>query len=1090
MLEKLMHSANCCVNFRRLIYIQIITSIFLLLATNQISAENKPLLRFPDVYENSVVFVHADDIWSVPLSGGVATRLTISDGQEYYPKFSPDGNLIAFMGNYEGNNDVYVMNKYGGEITRVTFHPNDDQVVGWHPTKNKIMFTSRRDHFGFNQLFLISPDGSGLEKMPFHNIANCSFSPDGNKIAFNKTYREVNTWKRYKGGRQQELYLYDFATKEQKQLTTFEGTDRFPMWIGDKIFFTSDRSVQLNVFSLDPLSGETDQITNHDYYDARYPSFGSGKIIYEQGGELWFVDITSRETKKIDIEIKSDNPEVRPTLVDVTNLIQGYDISPDGKNALISARGEIYNVPNGEGTTINMTESSGARDKDAVWSPDGKTIAYISDKSGEYEIYLQDAKGNTEAIKLTEHKSGYRHALRWSPDGKYLSYTDNNLTLYFINISTKVITKVDKAEYENIDVSLDVKPIYDHDWSPDSKYIVYSMMNENLLYQMYIYDLKTKEIHNVSNGIFNDFHPVFSKDGKRLFFVSKRRFDPTYDEFEWEMVFNKTAGIYSITLQKETVSLFSSERENNADKKTEVEKIDFEGIADRVEALPLARGNYRNLSVCESSLYFTNGEEGDYNHFEFRLPTSMDLYAFNFESKQERSIIKGINNYKLSFDGSSIVYRKNRTIGIIASGSSDSAGSALNLKGLKMWLNPLEEWTQIYNEAWRMERDFYYEPGMHKLDWDDIKIKYGVLLPSLSCRADLRYIIGEMIGELNTSHTYVFGGDYRRNPVNVNVGMLGADYEVDTKNNLYKFSKILRVNGWTREIFPPLDKPGLNVMEGDYLLEVNGRPVTADKGIYSYFQNLAHTKVMLLINNKPSKKGAREIIVDAAAGERSMRYLDWAEQNRLAVDKASNGQIGYIHMPDTYNASAREFPKYFLGQTRKKGIILDGRFNAGGLDPSIFLQRLNKRPYSYWTRRYSQDQIVPNYSVNAHMVCLTNRQAGSGGDSLPWEFRKFGMGKVIGTTSWGGLVGVSMFLRMIDGGGLSAPDYRIYDTDGSWVVENEGVTPDIIVDLHPAEMAEGKDAQLLKGVEELLKKIEEEPRPWPQHEDYPKDNLR
>ncbi|MBU1099586.1 MAG: PDZ domain-containing protein [Bacteroidetes bacterium] len=1080
----------------RKIHIPLILSIIIIISTGFLSAEERPLLRFPDIHENDVVFVHADDIWIAPIAGGVATRLTISDGQERYPKFSPDGSMIAFTGNYDGNDDVYVMNKYGGEITRLTFHPSEDQVVGWHPTKNKIMFISSRDHFRFSQLYLISPDGSGLEKMLFHNIANSSFSPDGKKIAYNKVAREGRTWKRYKGGLQQDIYLYDFETNTEKKLTDYEGTDRFPMWIGDKIYFTSDRTGQLNVFSLHPVTGATEQITNHNYYDARFPDYSKDKIIYEQGGELWVLDINSKETKRIDIEIKADNPEVRPTLVDVTDLIQGIDISPTGKRALVVARGDIFTIPKADGTAKNLTESSGARDKDAAWSPDGKSIASISDKSGEYEIYLTDPEGKTESVKLTEHKDGYRHTLRWSPNSKMIGFTDNNLTLYILDISTKKITRVDKAEYENIDVSLDVKPVYDYNWSPDSKYIVYSMMNENLVYQMHIYDLKKMKIHDVSDGLFNDFHPVFSKDGKRLFFISKRSFDPTFDEFEWEMVYNKTAGIYSINLQKETSSLFplkSDEEgitEKKADKNETAAAIDFDGIADRVEAFPLPRGNYRNLSVCESSLYYTNGDEGDYNIFEFRLPTSMDLFAFDFNTEHERSIIRGISEYKLSFDGSSIVYRKGRSVGILSSSANGSEGNDLNLSGLKMWLNPLEEWTQIFNESWRMERDFYYEPGMHKLDWDAMKVKYGALVPSISCRSDLKYIIGELIGELNTSHTYVFGGDYRRNPEHVNVGMLGADYEVDANNNLYRFKKILRVNGWTDKIYPPLDRPGMNVKEGDFILAVNGKEITAEKEIYSYFQNLANTQVTLLINDKPTKKGAREIVVKTERGERNMRYLDWVENNRLAVDKASNGQIGYIHMPDTFEGSAREFPKYFLGQTRKKGIILDGRFNAGGLDPSIFLQRLNKRPYSYWTRRYSHDQIVPNYAVNSHMVCLTNRQAGSGGDSLPWEFRKFGMGPVIGTTSWGGLVGVSMFLTMIDGGGLSAPDYRIYDTDGSWVVENEGVTPDIIIDLDPYEMYQGKDAQLMKGVEELLKTIKEDPRPWPQHEDFPKDNLR
>ena len=754
------------------------------------------------------------------------------------------------------------------------------------------------------------------------------------------------------------------------------------MWIGDKIYFTSDRDAHLNVYSMNPESGETTQITHHNYYDARYPGYCNNTIVYEQGGSIWALDIASGKTNKIDIEIKSDNPESRKTLVAVTGLIQGIDLCPAGNAALIEARGELFIVPKKDGRTINLTESSGARDKDAVWSPDGKTIAYLSDKSGEYEIYLVDLDGNMKTVKLTEHKDGYRHTLRWSPDSKKIGFTDQTLTLYILDVATKSLTKVDKAEYENIDVGQDVKPIYDFNWSPNSQYIVYSMMNKNLVYQLYVYDLKSDKTAQVSDGVFNDFNPVFSKDGKRIFFLSMRRFDPTYDEFEWEMVYTKTTGIYAITLQKDVPSLFSKTGIKETDDNNQT--IDFDGIAERVEPFPLPRGNYRKLSACGSSLFYTNGSEGDYNRFEFRLPESADLYAFDFDSKQERNLLKGIQDYKLSTDGSHIVYKKGKSVGIIASNVSNSEGTDLDLSGLKIWLNPVKEWAQIFKEAWRMERDYYYEPSMHKLDWEATHDKYAGLLPYLSCRQDLQYVIGELIGELNTSHTYVYGGDVRRQPDNVNVGMLGANYEVDKNNNLYKFSKILRVNGWTRDITPPLDAPGLNISEGDYLLAVNGKDVTADKEIYSYFQNLAGTQVTLTINNKPSKKGAKEIIVTPLRSESDLRYLDWVETNRRIVDKASNGKIGYIHMPDTYNGSAREFPKYFLGQSRKEGILLDGRFNAGGLDPAVFLQRLRKKPYSFWTRRYSHDQTGPNYSVASHLACLTNRQAGSGGDSLPW----------------------------------------------------------------------------------------------------------
>lgn len=1059
------------------------------------STASSPLLRFPDIHENTVVFVHGEDIWSVPADGGVATRLTIHDGQEQHPKFSPDGELIAFSGEYDGNTDVYVMNRHGGEITRVTYHPGNDRVVGWHPTKNKIMFVARRGHFRFTNLFLINPDGSGLEEVALHNISQGSFSPDGKQIAYNRVNREGRTWKRYQGGNAQEIYIYDFATEEDKNLTNFIGTDRIPMWMGDKVYFTSDRDRVLNLHSLDPVSGEIVKLTDHASYDIRRPSMGSGKIVYELGGALWMYDTANQSGKEIPVEIHTDLPEVRSTYVNANDHIQGFNISPSGKRALVIGRGELFSIPKKNGPTRNLTQSSGARDKDGDWSPDGKQIAYLSDANGEYDIYLVDPMGKKKAVQLTKLGPGYRHTLRWSPDSKKIAFTDQTLTLNIIDVATKKISKVDRAEYENIDVGLDVKPIYDFQWSPDSRFITYSKMTKDYIYQICVYGMETGKVHLVSDGLFNDFHPTFSKDGMRLFFASQRRFNPVFCDFEWEMVYKKSTGIYCLTLQKNAGPFLPLKSDEESASKKSKDKadpvlIDFKGIAHRIEALPLPQSNYRYLTAGDGVLFYLDGEEGDFNRFEYRLPESMNLMAFSFKSHKAKGVIEGIGRYKLSADGSSIVYTKDEGVGIISSSDRESDGKALSLAGMRMLLNPREEWMQIFNEAWRMERDFYYEPDMHGLDWDGMKAKYGALIPHASCRQDVGFIIGELIGELNTSHTYVFGGERERRADRVNVGLLGADYEVDQKAGLYRFKKILRTSGWTRGTYPPLAKPGLNIKKGDYLLQVNGVDVKADRSVFAYFQNLGGKQVTLLINSKPAVQGAREVVVVPARTEGALRYLDWVEENRRKVDKLSDGKIGYIHMPDTYTGSAREFPKYFYGQTQKQGIILDGRFNGGGLDPAMFLQRLRKKPWMYWTRRYSHDQTSPHLPVMAHMVCLTNRQAGSGGDMLPWEFQYFGMGPVIGTTTWGGLVGVSMFLELIDGGGLTAPDYRVYDPDGDWTVENEGVKPDIIVDLHPAEMAKGKDAQLMRGIHELLQKIKTDPPAWPQHGPFPKDKLK
>ncbi|HCT29140.1 MAG TPA: peptidase S41 [Bacteroidales bacterium] len=1066
--------------------------LIFLFASFSVFAQN-PMMQYPDIYENTIVFVSGGDIWKAPADGGIAVRLTFSDGQENFPKFSPDGKMIAFSAEYDGNTDVYVMNVNGGEITRVTYHPGFDEVIGWNQNKHKIMFTSGRNSTSrYSKMFLISPDGSDLEEMIMYDAARGSFSPNGSIIAYNKDSQDNATWKRYKGGRAQEIYTYDLTTNVETNISNYLGSDRFPMWIGDKIYFSSDRDRVLNIYYYDTNSKKIEQVTKHTEYDVQLPSDGGNMIVYEVGGDIWKLDVATKETKKVPIQILADMEETRPYLKDISKEVQGIDISPSGKRALVVARGEVFTVPVSDGPTRNISNNCGARDKDAVWSPDGKWIAYISDKTGEYEIYVVNPNGKEEAIKLTTHKDGYRHTLKWSPDSKKIAYTDQLLTLYYIDVATKTITKVDKEEFENVDVSQDVKSIYDYSWSPDSRFITYSKMNKDFVYQLYVYNLETKAINCLSNGLFSDSSPVFTKDGDYIIFVSNRRFEPTYCDIEWEMVYQKVAGIYAIALRKDVKSIlpYKSDEEFVTDATPKASttpqiRFDFDGITDRVEALPLKRGNYRNLAVNGSNLFYLNGSEGNFNRFEVGSHDPMNLYSYSFNKRKESTLVESIDGFKLSFDGESIIYQKDGGVSIVA--ASGGEGKPVKLNGLKFWYEPLKEWTQIFNDAWRLERDYYYEAGMNGQDWNFMKQKYGKLVDRASCRQDLTFIIGELIGELNTSHTYVYGGDSKRKADRVNVGMLGADYKVDAQNNLYQFSKIYKERDWSRETWPPLAKPGINIIEGEYLLKVNNVDVKANKEVYSYFVGLAGKQVTLTVNSKPTLVGAREVVVEPVGNENNIRYMDWLESNRLAVDKASNGKIGYIYMPDTWNGSATDFPKYFYSQAHKEGIILDGRFNGGGLDPEIFLQRLLKKPHGFWTRRNSVDQTIPFYAVQAQMALLTNRYAGSGGDELPYEFQWNKMGPVIGTRTWGGLVGVSMFMSLIDGGGLTAPDYRIYNEKGEWVVENQGVTPDIIIDVDSKKYSEGYDTQLMKAVEEVMKKINENPRKFPVHKPFPAD---
>ncbi|MCB1045030.1 MAG: PD40 domain-containing protein [Acidobacteria bacterium] len=1043
-------------------------------------AGTRAIMRYPDIHGDLVVFTYGDDIWSVSAQGGVAKRLTFDDGQESLPCFSSDGQWIAFSGQLDGNTDVYVMTTQGGQVKRLTFHPDTDSVVGWHPTENKVIFSSTRQSFNrFLRLFTVSLDGA-VEALPLHEAAQGSYSPDATQFVYNRVAREQRTWKRYEGGTAQDLYLYDFASAKDRKITDFRGTDRIPLWIGDQIIFASDRDGVLNLYQIDPNSGDTRQLTKHTAYDVRRPNGDTQRVVYELGGSIRMFDLSSGQDSELDIRIEADAEETRPRLLDVRDQVERVQLSPNGKQILIESRGEIFTAPVERGLTLNMTQSAGARDRHAVWSHDGTRIAYTSDEDGESNLYITNLDRSKR--QMTQFKTGYRFGLQWSPDDRYLSFTDQTLSLYLLDVKSGSITKIAQAEFENVDVSQDLKPIYDFCWSPDSTMVAYSKMDGDLLYHMYVYELKSGKTHHLSSGLFSDFSPKFSLDGQHLFFLSQRRFDPTFGDLEWEMVFKKTTGIYALALNPQVAPLFPL-----ADGETESETkfpADFRGISDRVEAFPLPRGNYRDLEVTKDKVIYTNGDDGDYNRFEFRARGPQKLYAFDLKKREESELLEEVD--QVHVQGDKLIARLGHNLTTLMLGKEGAKPKSLELGPLNMMMDPRAEWRQIFNEAWRLERDYYYEPSMNGLDWQAMKVKYGQLVEVAANRNDVGYLIGELIGELATSHTYVFGGDRKRTADRVNVGMLGTDWEMDAANKRYRFGNMYRVTDWSRDLLPPLAAPGVQVQPGDYLLQVNGNDVTTDRNVYAHFQGLANQPTSITVNRKPTLEGATTFVVKPLSSEYQLRYQAWVEHNRQVVNEASGGEIGYLHFPDTYTDSAIEFPKNFYSQLRKKGLIIDGRFNGGGLDPDIFLARLRKEIHSYWTRRYSHDQTAPATATTAHMVCLTNRQAGSGGDEFPYQFQFHKMGPVIGTRTWGGLVGVSMFLRMVDGGGLTAPDYRIYSRTGEWIIENQGVTPDIEVDLDPAEMARGYDAQLQKGIEVLKEKFASEPRPWPKHGDFPK----
>ena len=1089
-------------------------SVMVLLVSNAVLADAaNPLLRFPDVHGDSLVFVHAEDIWTASVDGGSAHRLTDDEGEERHPKFSPDGSLIAFTAEIDGNPDVWLIKADGSHLQRLTFHPSLDEVVGWHPTRNMVMFRSNRHSYSrFDRLFLINTDGSGLEELPLHEAGRASFSPDGTKIAYNRVAREDRSWKRYYGGTAPDVWLYDFSTQNDRRLTTYEGTDRLPMWVEDAIYFTSDRAGELNVWSYQLADSSLAQVTNHTDYDVRRSSHGGENIVYEIAGNLWILNISSGETRQIDIEIPTIARETMSYRKDVSDFITDIGISPQGGRALIVARGEIFSVPIEHGPTRNLTRTSGVRERNAAWSPDGQHIAFFSDAGGEYQLHVGDSFGRGDSRQITSRNHGYPHTPHWSPDGSRIAFADETLSLFIVDVATGEIVTVDRAEVEPMDIALEAKPISDHDWSPDSRWLAYSKIGLDHVSNVYLYSLETGTTHNVSNGLFNDFGPVFTPDGEHLIFVSNRRFNPTFGDFEWELVYKDVAGIYALTLRAEGQPLLPLRSDEVAPTDNLSEPliasepvtvhVDLNGVAARIQVLPLPASNYRNLSAGHNAIYFLDTDDGDFNRFEFRSMPPRALKRFDLQNHNTSIIVEQIDEYKFGSDAKHLVWRHGDTVGITdtsvsvrrnqrvnSSWRNDSNPrqqqlEVLDLDGLVMKLNPRAEWRQVFADAWRFQRDFYYEPGMNGLDWVATGERFVSWVERATCAQDMRYIIGELIGELATSHTNISTGDRHRRAESVNVGLLGADWLLDSATGNWVIEKIYRVPDWSREVYPPLAGPGIDVREGDALLAVNGQPVSGKRSVYAPFQGLAGEQVVLTLGRGGNE--SYDEVVTPVSSERWLRYLDWVEHNRHVVDKVSGGRIGYIHLPDTRVRSAIEFPKYYYSQSRKQGLLIDARFNGGGLDPDIFLQRLAKKPLSYWTRRYSEDHVTPIYVSDAHMALVINRQAGSGGDALALEFRQKGMGPVIGTRTWGGLVGVSMSIDLVDGSGLTVPDYRIYTLDGEWVVENEGVTPDIEVELDPAEMARGYDAQLQKGIAIILERLESDPPIEPVHPAFPK----
>jgi len=1072
------------------------------------------LLRFPAIHEDQIVFTYAGDIYSVRSIGGVARKLTNHEGFEMFARFSPDGKHLAFTGQYDGNTEVYLMPAGGGVPQRLTYTatlgrddvsdrmgPNNI-VMAWKKDGKHIIFRSRMRSFNpFNgQLYAVSKSGGLADELPLPRGGFCSFSPDDKKLAYNRIFREFRTWKRYRGGMADDIWIYDFETKRIDNITNNPAQDIIPMWKSDKIFFLSDRdeNKRMNLFVYDLNSKQTKKITNFTDFDVKFPSLGKRAIVFENGGYIYRFDIESEKYEKVVIYIQEDFSGSRSGLVSVADNVTNYEIGPDGKRALFGARGDVFTVPAKHGAIRNLTNSPGIHERNSKWSPNGRWIAYISDASGEDEIYIVPQDGSAQAKQITRNAETYKYRIEWSPDSRKILWADKRLRLRFVSIKSSRITEVDKS---------DKWEFRHYSWSPDSRWVVYVKSEVEAMNKIYLYSLKEKKSYELTDGWYSASNPVFSSEGRFVFFTSDRDFNPIYSRTEWNHAYQDMSRIYLLTLAKSTDSPFKprsdevevkkkEEKAKKADaevaepnegaekqqqdkkekkKKTNI-KVDIDGIKDRIAVLPIAVSSYYNLSSVGDYLYYNRRGNKDNN-------TQLRMYNLKERKETELGQFRG---YEISADRKKMLVASGREFAIVNLPKSRiEMKETLDLSDMEIHLDKKEQWRQILNECWRQMREFFYVPNMHGVDWEAMRKRYESLVAHVNHRVDLTYIIGEMIGELNVGHTYVGGGEYPK-PKRITTGLLGAEIGRDGKSGYYRIEKILHGQNWDKSIRSPLTEIGVDANQGDYIMAINGESTANVDNIYELLLNKAGKQVTLKLNSKPRKKGGRDVIVIPTSSEQKLYYYEWVQTNIEKVSKATDGKVGYIHVPDMGRYGLNEFVKYFYPQIRKKALIIDVRGNGGGNVSPMLIERLRREIAMIDFSRNTAPEPDPSSMLYGPMVCLADEFSASDGDLFTYRFKKHKLGKVIGKRTWGGVVGIRGSLPLLDGGYLRKPEFSRYDVEGKkWIIEGYGVEPDIYVDNDPAKEYAGIDEQLNKAIEVILEELKTKEKEIPPLPPYP-----
>ena len=1121
------------------------------------SAQTDPplLLRFPTVSKTQIVFNYAGDLWIVSREGGDARRLTSGVGAEILPRFSPDGTMIAFTGEYDGNRDVYVVAATGGVPRRLTFHPADEFVLGWTPNGKNILFSSWGNSFRHfeDQLYTVPVEGGFPTKLPIPIGEEAQFSPDGTHLVYVPHLQWQAAWKRYHGGQTTPIWIADLKDSSVVKIPRDNSNDHHPQWVGDTIYFLSDRNGPVSLFAYNTKSKEVSEVLHSDGFDFKTISAGPDAIVVEQFGAIKLYDLNTHQAKNVSIHVSGDFDAVRPHFTKVDpKRIQNFGISPTGARAVFEAWGEIFTVPTDKGDIRNLTRSPAVADRDPAWSPDGKSIAYFCDDSGEYELCIrgQNGLGEIRHINLGNPPSFF-YSPTWSPDSKKIAYSDKRMNLWHLDLDKPQPKLIDSDYFGGFSASQ-----FSQTWAPDNKWIAYTRQLPSGLHAVFVYSLDQGKAFQITDGMSDALYPAFDKNGKYLYFtastdvaLSTAGLDMSSDEHR------VSRSVYVAVLSRDLPSPLapesdeenigagdkdkSSEKNKDKDKDKDKEKgkgndksadgkdahkedkedkdkekdkgkekkdepvvvkIDIEGISQRILALPIPARNYINMLSGKSGILFLQEVPNALSEEDYRNLTGT-IQKFDLSKRKVEKWIEEVHDYAVSFDGGKILYKKGEAW---ATASADDAPSPagppkpgigpLKLDGWEVYVEPRAMWKQIYNEAWRIQRDFFYDPHYHGLDLDKAKKKYEAYLEGIASRGELTYLFTECLGEMTVGHMFVGGGEAPE-PKKVKGGLLGADYSLE--NGRYRIAKVYDGENWNPGLQAPLTQPGVNAKAGDYILAVNGRELHSQDNIYSFFEETAGKQVVLKIGatadgkdkdkdkNKDNNKAAREVTVVPVESEENLRHRAWIEDNRRKVDQATGGRVAYVYVPNTAGGGYTSFNRYFFSQVGKEAVIVDERFNEGGQLADYIIDYLRRPIMSKVVTREGHDWSSPSEAIYGPKVMIINEMSGSGGDALPWYFRKAGLGPLVGKKTWGGLVGIGGYPQLLDGGRITSPRAAIYGLKGEWEVENIGVAPDIEVELDPAAYRNGHDAQLDKAIEVVMQQLKEHPLPQYQRPAYP-----